>query len=60
MSAWVLVAVPIFITCTLTVLNPEYMSVFLSDPRGHKLIAIAIGLQIAGMLMIRKIIRIRV
>lgn len=60
LSAWILCAVPIFITILVSYLNPEYMAVLWFDERGHKLIALAIGLQICGMLMIRKILRIKV
>src|SRR5919205_2595034 len=36
MSAWILCGLPIFIALAVTVMNPEYMSVLWSDPRGHK------------------------
>jgi tight adherence protein B len=59
-SAWVLCGVPIFISIAVTVMNPNYMSVFWNDPRGHKLLAIAIGMQITGMAIVRKILRIKI
>jgi tight adherence protein B len=59
-SAWILCGVPIFISLAVTAINPDYMSVFWNDPRGHKLLALAIGMQIAGMLMVRKILRIKI
>ena len=59
-SAWILCAMPILIAITTTVLNPEYMSVFWRDPRGNKLIALAIVMQVIGMLLVRKIINIKV
>lgn len=59
-SAWVLCGVPIFITIAASVMNPDYMSILWDDPRGHKLIALASGMQIAGMLMIRKILQIKI
>ncbi len=59
-SAWVLCGVPIFIAITASVMNPDYMSILWDDPRGHKLIALASGMQIAGMLMIRKILQIKI
>ena len=59
-SAWVLCGVPIFISLAVTAMNPDYMRVFWDDPRGHKLLALAIGMQIAGMLMVRKILRIKI
>jgi tight adherence protein B len=60
MSAWILCGLPIFVALAVTVMNPEYMSVMWNDPRGHKLMAVAIGLQITGMLVIRKILNIKI
>ncbi|MDQ3918019.1 MAG: type II secretion system F family protein [Acidobacteriota bacterium] len=60
MSAWILCGLPIFIAVAVTVMNPEYMSVLWSDPRGHTLLAVAVALQITGMLVIRKILRIKI
>jgi tight adherence protein B len=59
-SAWVLCAIPIFVAAATTIINPDYMSVLWNDPRGHKLIAVALGMQIAGMLMVRKILQIKI
>jgi tight adherence protein B len=60
MSAWILCGLPIFILLAVTYMNPDYMSVLWYDPRGHKLLAVAIALQITGMLVIRKILRIKI
>lgn len=60
MSAWLLCGLPIFVAIAVTVLNPEYMAVMWTDPRGHYLIAIALGMQISGMLIVRKILRIQI
>ena len=60
MSAWILCGLPIFIALAVTVMNPEYMSVLWSDPRGHNLLFVAVALQITGMLVIRKILRIKI
>jgi tight adherence protein B len=60
MSAWILCGLPIFIALAVTVMNPDYMSVLWNDPRGHKLLAVAVALQITGMLVIRKILRIKI
>jgi tight adherence protein B len=60
MSAWILCGLPLFIALAVTFMNPDYMSVLWHDPRGHKLMAVAIALQITGMLVIRKILRIKI
>ena len=60
MSAWLLCALPIGVALMVTVLNPEYMSVLWKDPRGHYLIAAALTMQITGMLIVRKILKIRI
>jgi tight adherence protein B len=60
MSAWLLCALPIFVALTVTVMNPDYMSVLWTDPRGHYLIAAALTMQITGMLIVRKILNIKI
>jgi tight adherence protein B len=60
MSAWLLCALPIGVAFMVTVLNPEYMSVLWKDPRGHYLIAAAMTMQITGMLIVRKILKIKI
>ncbi|MGH9768498.1 MAG: type II secretion system F family protein [Blastocatellia bacterium] len=60
MSAWVLCALPIFIGVMMGVTNTEYMSVLWLDPRGHKMIAVALAMQFTGILMVRKIMQIKI
>jgi tight adherence protein B len=60
MSAWILCGLPIFVACAVTFMNPDYMSILWKDPRGHTLIAVAMTLQVTGMLVIRKILRIKI
>ena len=60
MSAWLLCGLPIFVACAVTFLNPDYMSVLWKDPRGHYLIAAAMTMQITGMLIVRKILKIQI
>lgn len=60
LSAWVLCAVPIFIASVVTIMNPEYMSIMWKDPRGHKLVAVGVILQLTGMLIVRKILKIKI
>lgn len=60
MSAWLLCGLPIFVTVVITVMNPDYMAVLWKDQRGHYLIATALFLQVTGMLIVRKILRIKI
>ena len=60
MSAWILCGLPVFVALTVTVMNPDYMSVLWSDPRGHNLLAVAVAMQVTGMLVIRKILNIKI
>ena len=59
-SAWLLCALPIFLAIYVTLMNPGYMDVMWKDPRGHWLLAIAAIMQILGILMVQKIMRIRI
>lgn len=60
MSAWLLCGLPIGVAMVITAMNPEYMSVLWKDPRGHYLIAAAMFMQVTGMLIVRKILRIKI
>jgi tight adherence protein B len=60
LSAWVLCGIPIFVALVVTWSNPEYMSVMWYELTGQKLLALAAGLQITGMLVVRKILQIKV
>ena len=60
LSAWLLCGLPIGVAAAVTTMNPEYMSILWKDPRGHRLIYIAIALQLCGMLIVRKILRIKI
>jgi tight adherence protein B len=60
LSAWLLCGLPIGVAVAVTVMNPEYMSILWKDPRGHKLIYLAVALQVSGMLIVRKILRIKI
>ncbi len=59
-SAYVLCGIPILVAAFTTYINPEYMSVLWNDPRGHQLVALAAGMQLAGTLLVRKILRIKI
>jgi tight adherence protein B len=60
MSAWLLCGLPIFVTLVITAMNPDYMAILWKDQRGHYLIATALFLQATGMLIVRKILRIKI
>ena len=59
-SAWLLCGLPIFLAVYVTVMNPGYMDVMWRDQRGHYLLAVAGVMQIAGMLLVQKIMKIRI
>ena len=59
-SGWVLSGIPFGLVFVLTLVDPDYMSILLHDPRGHYVIAFGIIWQIIGMLMIRKFMNIKV
>jgi tight adherence protein B len=60
LSAWLLCGLPIFVAVAVTAMNPDYMSILWKDPRGHKLIFAAIFMQTTGMLVVRKILKIKI
>jgi tight adherence protein B len=59
-SAWLLCALPIFLALYVSFMNPGYMDVMWRDARGNKLLAIAAIMQVLGMLMVQKIMKIRI
>jgi len=59
-SAWLLCGLPIFLAVYMSAMNPDYMNVMWRDPRGHNLLFIAAIMQILGMLMVRKIMKIKI
>jgi tight adherence protein B len=59
-SALILCGLPFALVFVLTFINPDYMAVLIHDRRGHYVIAVAITLQLIGMLLIKKILNIRI
>lgn len=59
-SAVLLCALPIFMALYMTTMNPRYMEVLWRDARGHKLLALAAIMQILGMLMVQRIMKIKI
>jgi len=58
MSGRILAAIPMAVGVLMFVVNPQYARFFIVDPMGHELMAAALGLQLFGYLIIRKIVRI--
>lgn len=60
LTATILIALPIFMLCALSVLNPPYMRVLFEDPKGPMVLAIAATMQVIGSAILWKIIHIEV
>ncbi|RJF96962.1 pilus assembly protein TadB [Noviherbaspirillum cavernae] len=60
LSAWVLVVLPFALAALMNYVNPEFMSPLWKDPIGIVILKYTLGLMAIGILMLRKIIRIRV
>ncbi len=60
LSGWVLFALPALVFVGSMVLNPNYATVLLEDPRGQVMLMIAAGMQLMGIAMIRWIVNIKV
>ncbi len=60
LSGLVLLALPPALFIVMYRLNPEYCMALFTDPLGHKMLAVAVVMQIIGALVIRKIISIKV
>jgi tight adherence protein B len=58
MSGRILSSIPLAVAALMFVMNPKYARFFVDDPMGHELLAIGLGLQLVGYLIIRKIVTI--
>ncbi|WP_313439451.1 type II secretion system F family protein [Novosphingobium sp.] len=56
-SSRVLIAMPLLAMVGLVMMNPAYLDFFIADPRGQKLSLLAVGLEGAGILIIRRMLR---
>jgi tight adherence protein B len=59
-SAWLLCGLPIMLAVYISFMNPDYMEVMWRDPRGHKLLVVAAIMQVLGMVMVQKIMKIKI
>jgi tight adherence protein B len=60
MGGWVMTLLPPVLGFVIYLVNPEYIQLLLVRPLGHKMIGLGVVMDLAGMLIVRKIIRIRV
>ncbi len=60
MSAYVLLAMPVFIGLVITLMSPEYMAPMISTTPGYIMIAIACGSMFLGYLACMKIVSIKI
>lgn len=56
-SSRVLIAMPLLAMVVLVLMNPDYVTFFLRDHRGHTLALAAVGLEGAGILVLRRVLR---
>ena len=59
-SAWVLGSMPFVFAGIITLINPDYLSVFWSTSIGHTLILTGGGLMVVGFVLLKRIIQIKV
>jgi tight adherence protein B len=60
LTAAILIALPIFMAITISIINPKYMYVLFDDPKGPLILGIAAGLQAFGSMILWKIIHFEV
>jgi tight adherence protein B len=60
MSRWVLTGIPVLLLLLLTAINPAYMHPLYSTPIGRALLFLATAMVIAGSLVIKRIVTIKV
>jgi len=60
MSAWTVCSIPPFLAVFMFVRERELMSDMLSDPMGRAMLAAALGLEILGIVVFRKLIKIHI
>jgi len=60
LSAIILVAIPFFVAFALSIMNPKYISVLVTDPTGKAMVFIALIMMALGIFVMKKIIQIKV
>jgi tight adherence protein B len=57
-TGWVLTLLPPVLACVLLVIAPAHIRILIDDPLGRQMVAGAIGLQLIGTIVIRRIVNI--
>lgn len=60
MAAWILSLMPFGLAGVLSLINPDFIPMLTQDPTGRQLVVVAFVLMIAGILWLRRIVRIDV
>jgi tight adherence protein B len=60
LSAWILVLMPFVLGGVMTVLDPKFMTPLWTDPMGISMLKVMLAMMALGVLVVRKIVRIRV
>lgn len=60
MTGVILMVLPVAVALLIGLINPGYLEPLGTDPAGRVLVAVGIVLQVTGMILIRKIIRIKI
>ncbi|NOT61036.1 MAG: type II secretion system F family protein [Acidobacteria bacterium] len=60
LSAIILCVLPFIVVLMISWINPGFLDPLFYDPRGHRLLALAAILQVCGLWMVRRILRIRI
>jgi tight adherence protein B len=58
MAAWTVSVMPFLLAATLELMNPGWVTILFDTPGGRKMVLIAFGMQVAGILWIRQMTRI--
>ena len=59
MSAWILGLMPFFLGGVMNLVNPDFMRPLWTDPMGVTIINYTLSLMLIGVVLMRKIIKIR-
>lgn len=60
LSAIILVSAPFVVAFAISLINPEYARILITDPLGKRLVAFALVMMIVGVFIIRRMIKIKV